>query len=169
MRHFIDAVPHGGSGLTQKRPDFSWIPRSRFQSGSSTPSSPCLRSARFAMNDIVRNGSSTEACLKPTSQHHLIEGRCDGTHGRSCQARWGGLLTVQRRPFIVSGDFERDRRCAKACRLSATTTSPTSRSPPGAAARSPSPRPRCPASWPSARSTPRASPSRARASPARST
>src|SRR5580704_7310766 len=23
--------------------------------------------------------------------HHLVEGRCDGTHGRSCQARWGGL------------------------------------------------------------------------------
>ena len=27
-----------------------------------------------------------------SQQHHSFEGRCDGTHGRSCQARWGGLL-----------------------------------------------------------------------------
>src|SRR4051812_23988630 len=59
----------------------------------------------------AEDGSRPEACLKSTSQRHSIEGRCDGTHGRSCQARWGEVTTLQRRPFIVSGDFERDRRC----------------------------------------------------------
>src|SRR4029079_8520165 len=30
-----------------------------------------------------------------------FEGRCNGTHGRTCQARMGWITTVQRRPFIV--------------------------------------------------------------------
>ncbi len=86
------------------------------------------------------------------------EGRCSSRRGlrdrgrRASGSERGGCPTAP--VYSSNGDFNERRSEVQA----PTTTSPTLRSPTGAARKSPSPRPRCPASWRSARSTPRSQP-----------
>src|SRR6185312_5633553 len=105
----------GRDAATPQSVSRTWLPEASRWTRPTPPSFTLPPTSSFCYGyRYSETGTFTEPCLESASKHHFIEGRCDGTHGRSCQARWGGFITVQRRPFIVLGDYERDRCCAEA-------------------------------------------------------